>query len=178
MRIESTDAALRQKVDLEGLVRSLDFSDEEAAEAARTQPALFLLASIYRVQKMRKRQRREAKLKVIRSQYAKQVRRELTELGQRITDKQIEERLTRHKHVIELEAVLARAEQEEEFAKLLLTSMHMRRDALKVVAELVGAEVYVSRRLENSGTELTEIRKRLKEKYPGHVAKEEWRNRK
>ncbi len=177
-RITTAAIALRSKVDLDTLVKSLDFIDEEVADAAKRQPAFLLVAGIYRVRKMRKKQRREAKLKLYRAQKAKQIRTDLSELGQRVTDKQVEERLSRSKTIIELTRLLEEAEQEEEFAKLLLDSWRMRGSSLKIVADLVGAEVYVSRRMDGSDgseTELARIRKKIKEKYPGRVVREERR---
>ena len=180
MRLKLPDdaAIYTHDVDLARLVKSLDFTDEMTAEAARIQPKLFLLASINRVQKMRRRQKLEAKLKLVRSQCAKKIRQHMTEVGERATDKMIEERLTRNKEVAELSAKVDFATTQEEFAKMLQESYRQRGSSLKIVAELVGAEVYVSRRMEGAGdSELDRIRKKLGEKYPGQTIREMRRRR-
>jgi hypothetical protein len=171
--IDSAAAAISTKIDLEELVKNLNFSDEQTSEAARLQAPLFLCAAIYKVQKQKRKQRYEAKLKLLRSQLAKKVRNELSELGQRVTDKQVEETISRKHELIKLQKRLDNCEQEEEFAKLLIEAMRMRSTSLKIVSELIGAEVYVSRKMEGSGTDLDEIKRKLKQKYPGRVTKEE-----
>ena len=176
LRIDNDDAVFEYVVDLRRLVKSLDFSDEETAEAARLQPKLFLLASIYRVQKMRRRQLLESKLKLLRSQYAKKIRTEMSEVGERGTDKMVEERLSRNKDIVQLMRRLDKANVQEEFAKMLQESYRQRSSSMKIVAELVGAEVYVSRKMEGAGdTELTRIRKKLDEKYGGQAIREKRR---
>lgn len=180
MRLKLPDdaAVYTHDVDLANLVKSLDFTDEETAEAARVQPKLFLLASIYRVQKMRRRQMLESKLKLLRSQCAKKIRQYMTEVGERATDKMVEERLTRNREIAELTLRVEKAITREEFAKMLQESYRQRGSSLKIVAELVGAEVYVSRRMEGAGdTELERIRKKLGEKYPGQTIREMKRRR-
>ncbi len=172
MKIDATDAILKRKVDIEELLRNSDFLDEDIVRAAQIQPKLYLQAAIYRVQKMRRKQRRAAKLKSLHSTLASKARKHLKHLGERATDKQVEEMVSQEDDIIELEASLAKAEQEEEFGKLLLTVMQMRRDSLKINAELVGAEVYVSRKLEGSNTQLDDLRDKLKKKYPGQYKKE------
>lgn len=171
--IDSAADAISTKIDLAELVKNLHFSDEQTSEAARLQAPLFLCAAIFKVQKQKRKQKYEAKLKLLRSQLAKKVRNELAELGQRVTDKQVEETLSRKSEIIKLQNKLDSCEQEEEFGKLLIEAMRMRSTSLKIVSELIGAEVYVSRKMEGSGTDLDEMRKRLKEKYPGRVTKEE-----
>src|SRR5579863_7016089 len=146
-------ALIRKHIDIKAITDNISFMDEAVAEAAREQPELYLKASIYRVQKMRKKQAREARLKLHKAELARRVRITLLEEGQgRVTDKQIEERVSRNSNIQELERRLRGAEQEEELAKGLLQTLQMRRDALKISAELIGAEVYVSRKLEGGNT--------------------------
>lgn len=166
---------LRTKINVADLVDSLTFSDEETSEAARDQPSLFLQAAVFRVSKMRKRQRYVAKLKLLHSTLSKRTRERLREIGQRVTDKEIESIVARKQDLVDLQHQLDSAEQEEEYSKYLLEAYRMRSSSIKALVELVGAEVYVARRNEGGDTELEKIRRKLKEKYPGKVSKEERR---
>jgi hypothetical protein len=170
--ISSVDTALALKIDLADLMNNLNFSDEQTADAAKIQPHLFMLAATFRVQKQRRKLRYEAKLKVVRSQLAKKIRIELTELGQRVTDKQVEETISRKHEVRDIEDKLNQCIVEEEWSKLLIEALRARSSSLKIVSELIGAEVYVSRKMEGAD-DLDDVRRRLKEKYPGRVTKED-----
>ncbi|HWY36551.1 MAG TPA: hypothetical protein VNX68_18050, partial [Nitrosopumilaceae archaeon] len=130
--IDSTDAVFNYAIDLRKLVKYLDYGDEEIADAARMQPKLFLLASIFKVQAFRRKQLREAKLRLLRSQYARQIRREMQEVGERVTDKQVEERLSRKKEIIKQTRRVEEAEQSEEFAKHLVEAYRQKLAALKI----------------------------------------------
>jgi cob(I)alamin adenosyltransferase len=171
--ITSVDKLLSVKIDLADLMHNLNFSDEQTAEAAQIQPHLFMLAATFSVQKQKRRLRYEAKLKLVRSELAKKIRNELAELGQRVTDKQVEETIIRKKEVIKLEAKLDNCIVEEQTGKLLIEALRARSASLKIVSELIGAEVYVARKMGDGDNEFAEIKKRLKEKYPGRVTKEE-----
>lgn len=170
--IDSVQTALSKTIDLSDLMNNLNFSDEQTADAAKMQPMLFMLGATFKVQKQRRKLRYEAKLKLVRSQLAKKVRLELSELGTRVTDKQVEETISRKREVRDIEDKLDQCVIEEEWSKLLIEALRARSTSLKIVSELIGAEVYVSRKMEGAD-DLDAIRKKLKEKYPGRVTKEE-----
>jgi len=173
--IDSSDDVFRYKIDLAKLIKNLDYGDEEIADAARQQPKLFLWASIYKVQKFRKQQLRESKLRLLRSQYAREIRREMQENGERVTDKQIEERLSRKKEIIHQTRRVEAAEQEHDLAKLLVEAYRQKLAALKIGSELIGAEVYVTRKMEGGDSELSRMKKHLMNKAAGQMIREKRR---
>lgn len=158
---------LKKKVDLSSLLDSLDFTDEQIVDASKVQPLLFMEAARYRAKAMRKRSRLEAALSVARAERAGKFRSSKKEVGDRVTEGQVQERLNKDPTIASLQASVDEAEVEEEYAKLLLEGFRMRRDALKVVADVIGAEIYVSKISSGQMTELRKIKRRLEDKYPG-----------
>lgn len=169
--IPSWRKLLEKEIDIDKLIRRLSYSDEQVTEAARKQGILFLDAAIFRTQLMKRRQRIEAKLKELRSTLASTVRDRLTDSGQRVTDKAVEEVINKNVRVNKLESKLASYIRYEEGAKLLLEAYRMRSASFKTVTDMLGAEIYLQRRLEGKDTNLMNVRDSIKEKlaykYPG-----------
>lgn len=159
---------LRRPVNVLRLLRDLDFSDEEIVDASKQQPKLFVEAVRFRVQMMRKRFEVESALSLARSQKAAKIRAKLKGRGERVTEGQVTERLGFDPDIVALETDVASAAQAEEYAKLLLEAFRMRRDALKVMADVIGAELFISKR-EFGATELQSMKKTLEKKYPGRA---------
>lgn len=160
---------LRREVDLKQLLAALDFSDEEVVEVSKQQPMLFMEAVRFRVQSMRERTVCEAKLLAAKSTLGGKFRTKLKEGGEKVTEGQVQERIGRDKDIRAMEEELAESEQAEEWSKLLLEAFRMRRDAMKVVADVIGAEMYISKMNSGAATELGKLGKvksKLEEKYP------------
>lgn len=169
-------AIIEGPVNLRYILDSLDFSDEDIVEAAKKQPKLFLEATRFRVRKMRERIGAESKLKALQAAKGSKYRKTLASPGTRVTEGQISERVTANAEVKRALEAYQDTQEAEEFAKLLLEAFRMRRDALKIVAELIGAEIYISKLGFGQTTEMEKTRKRLENKYPG-VSKAEDRSR-
>lgn len=151
------------------LIESLSVVDENILAVAAGQPLLFVEASRYRVAKMRQRSRAEAALEACASELGLRFR---TPTGneQRITEGYVKTRLLKHPRYRQMKEEVDRAEEREEFAKLLLEAYRMRRDAIKIIAD---AQTYegakgayqverddMHRRLSNEARKLQERRKR------------------
>ena len=155
-------------VHLAELLRALDFSEEEVVDASKQQPVLFMEAARYRAQTMRRRMEAEAALSVLRAGRASRFRADKREIGDKVTEGQVSEKLNLDRKVIAGAARLATAQVEEEYAKLLMEGYRMRRDALKITADVIGAEVYISKMNSGETTELAKIKSKLMSKYPGN----------
>ena len=142
---KDVERIITERVIVDDLIKGLSFSDEEVVDAAKMQPTLFLHASRLRIQTMRNRVAAEARLQAERAERAGKFRMRGKEAGERVTEGQVQERLARIPEIIKLTKEVTDAEEYEEWSKLLLEAYRMRRDALKVVADMLGAEVYVSR---------------------------------
>jgi len=160
------DVLISESVDIKTLLEKLSFVEEETGPAAREQPMLYLYAARLRVQALRRTEKAKAALKLIRSQKAAKIREEVAGSGERATEGRVGELLTVSKVIQKAEEELRIAEEQEEYTKHILEAYRMRRDALKVVVELLGAEVYVQRRLSGDSTEMSKIQDELLSKYP------------
>lgn len=163
---KDVERIITERVIVDDLIKGLSFSDEEVVDAAKMQPTLFLHASRLRIQTMRNRVAAEARLQAERAERAGKFRMRGKEAGERVTEGQVQERLARIPEIIKLTKEVTDAEEYEEWSKLLLEAYRMRRDALKVVADMLGAEVYVSRMQSGQSTQMANIRQKLEKKYP------------
>ena len=159
---------LDEEVDLHGLLDRLDFSVEGVVDASREQPMLFMQAASYRAQTMRDRIAAESALSLVRSEKGSKFRASRKEIGDKVTEGQVTERLSLDKAVIQASERLSEALVGEEFAKLLLEGYRMRRDALKIAADVASTEVYISKMSLGEATEMSKIKRRLQDKYPRH----------
>lgn len=158
---------MQEPVDLAALFEQIDFEDEDILNASKIQSNLFLQAGRLYIQSMRKRVAAEAKLKMLTSRYSLRIRKELSEdaSGGRVTEGHVAARLMRKPRILEATRKFDMRREHEEFCKLLLESFRMRRDTLKIVGNLIGAEVYIAR--ENSGHQaLKDVKDKLRKRYP------------
>lgn len=152
---------------LEDLLARLDFSPEAVVTAAAEQPILFLKAARYRVTRMRNRLQAAMQCEEVRADKAMALRSNARSSGERITEGAIAELLTVSPAVKNAQDVANTATEEEEFAKLLLEAFRHRRDCLKVIGDLTGAERAVRMLHEASTEKLQQSRRALEGKYPG-----------
>jgi hypothetical protein len=163
MKTADLTTIIHEPVNLKKLLAKLDFVDEEVANAAKEQPMLYLTAARFRIQKMQRRIQAESSLAVTKAQRGAKFRAKVAEGGERVTEGRVNEMLVKDKEVRQLEDTARAAAEQEEFAKMLLDAYRMRKDALKIVVDLMGAELYVQRSMEGTG-ELRKIKDKLKQK--------------
>lgn len=168
--MEDLNDYLNQPVDLESLLSGLDFQDTEVATAAMAGPKLYAMACRLRIQKMRRRNRAEANLSLCESAQALKVRKKFEKTGDKLTEGYLKDLVRSTPEYQKAARLMARAEEEEEAAKLLVRAYEMRRDACKVVSDMNRSEgIYAQAYLNQGGVgmSMADIRRRLKEKYPG-----------
>jgi hypothetical protein len=161
---------LSADVDLQALLKKLDFADDNVEQASLEQAKLFVGVSSIRIQKMRARQKYASMVEVKKAALGLRFRKEAREEGEKLTEAHISARMARDKKLRALEDRLAQAEAEEEFAKLLVEAFRMRRDALRIIGDHRNNEALALR----SGIgrtklmeDVTNARERLRKKYPG-----------
>jgi hypothetical protein len=152
---------LKEPVKFKRLLGDLDFPEEELARAAREQPSLFLEASRYRVRCMRRRIRAKAALESVYSEVALRYREK--KQADKLTEKAIANKVIAHPNVITAQKELDSAEVAEEYSKLLVEAYRQRKDACKILADILGQEMHAEVRLRNSALETAGMGK-LKEK--------------
>lgn len=166
----AVERVLEGDVDILALLNKLDFSVEEVSRAAQEQPKLFLTACRFRIQRMRRRSSAEARLESKRAEIGLRIRQKYRSTGDKITEAQLASMILRNSEVGELRERFSRAEEEEEFCKLLLEAFRMRRDAVRIVSEQALAEMNLGTRaagMVRETEDLRSLRYRLSRKYPG-----------
>jgi hypothetical protein len=133
---------LDKTVDLRRLIRKLDFVDEAVEDAVVEQPRLFLEASRYRVQKMRKRVQKTLAYESDRAVIATKLRERKDERGKRIlTEGAVSDKAAQKTSVLNLRKAMEFSYVEEKFAEHMIEAFRQRRDALKIIVDARMAEV-------------------------------------
>jgi hypothetical protein len=158
------DAIIHADIDIEELLEKLDFVDEDVVNAAKAQPTLFLTASRFRIQCMRLSTKAASKLETMRAEKSLAIRRKALSTAEKLTEGGISDKLRADEEVVKAQSACDKAKELEEFSKLVLDAYRMRRDALRIVSDLIGAEVFVQKHIAGDN-ELSNAKKRLKEKY-------------
>jgi hypothetical protein len=128
------------KMELDELIDKIPLVAENILEEAAGQPMLYVDASRFRVEAMRKATRAKAHLEYLRSRVGMIVRQRMRANGEKPTEWAVKERVDVNKKVRLAIRALNDAEADEEFAKLLLDAFKQRRDAIRVTAESQLAE--------------------------------------
>ncbi len=168
MKRDKKERPLVGELDLRTLLGRLEFSEENLEQAVLEQAKLFMVAANYRVLKMRQRQQVEGQLKqqtaALALQYRKKAR---TKNGKRqLTEGYLSDLLAWSPRLGGLKEKTQRAEQLEEYAKLLLEAFRQRRDALKILATFAYLEDSV--RLKQAGMDrIRATREELRERVGG-----------
>ncbi len=147
------------------MLANIDFSPENVVATAAAQARLFLEAADYRMDCYRKRQMAETRLERQRVQEAQELRQKAKEIGEKTTEANVAEMVSYNPEIRQLQDTLFMAEESEEASKLLLEAYRMRRDCLRVVAELVSSELAMGKVVAAEREKMTNVKRRLAEKY-------------
>lgn len=151
---------LEQEVDLEKLIKELRISEDDIERAALKQPKLYLEASRYRVNKLRVRSARFAKLEVAKAELGIKLRRQShSSKEKKLTEAALNEIVVSNPKYRLLRKKLERAFAEEEFAKSLQESYRQRKDAIRIIADIRNAEISQEIRQARSQLAYDETRK-------------------
>ena len=149
------------------ILDQIDFEDEGVEHAARTLPKLFLETARYRVRVLRNRQAAEQEYDAARVDTAIRARVRAMERGTKITEVAIKELVDSDDDVRSCIRRVRHAQQLEEFAKLLVECLRMKKSAVTVVASLAGAERAVEKYFDavQSKDALKNLRENARKKY-------------
>jgi hypothetical protein len=157
----------RNSESVDELLANLEFSPESVVTAACEQPKFFVQAVEYRMLTYGAATRARMAFDSGEAARALDLRHQARISGDKMTEGNLKELLLTDEAVMELDRLQHAAEEEEEWAKLLVEAFRMRRDCLKIVGELVGQEQATRQYYENSADKMTRAREDLKRKYPG-----------
>lgn len=139
--MKTTEEILKIPIEIENLLRELDFTQENLAQAALSQGRLFAQAARYYVQRMRARMAAEtvydegkASVGQFHRKQEFDKRLKLGSKGKEMTESQLKELVYLDKSIKELKSRQDRAESHEEFAKQLLEAFRWRGTAVKILA--------------------------------------------
>lgn len=150
---------------LQSLLDSLDLTPETVLKAAGEQPVLFMEAARYRVGCMEKRIRTKAVLETGRAECALRIRRQAEQDGERTTEGKIGNQIDVDFATNTLRAHYETAEVEDEFSKLLLEAFRVRRDCIRVISDLTGAERAIESLRTKETVELDKAKQKVREKF-------------
>lgn len=143
------------------------FSPEGIVDAAVEQTQLFLDAIGYRMEQMEASMSSKASYEVTRADEATKLRERAVANGERLTENSLEEKLLLS---LKVSGALKRnqeAARKDEYSKLLLEALRMRKDCIRFVADLTTTEHMVRKAAEMGAERVSEVRTKLRDKYPG-----------
>ena len=166
-KVDKQQSILVGTMSINQILDHIDFEDEEVEHAARTLPKLFLETARYRVRVLRNRQAAEQEYDAARVDTAIRARAHAMESGTKITEAAIKELVDSDDNVRSCIRRVRHAQQLEEFAKLLVECLRMKKSAVTVVASLAGAERAVEKYFDavQSKDALKNLRDNARKKY-------------
>ncbi len=170
MKDNFDDFLKANRISLDELLRQLDFSESLVVKAAIEQGVLFAKASVYRVRLMRRRSSTKALLKSTEISVRQRLRKEAEGRKEKIPVAALADLVALDSDVARLSTKLDALESEEEWAKLLLVAYQMRKDALRIVSDMIRLEETVGKVRAGdiaSSEDIAKVKARLQRKYPG-----------
>jgi len=151
---------------IQELLDKIDFSSDNVVGASAETPRLFIKAGEYRIQCLRERNRAKMEHERIQADRGLVLRDEAIRNGDKMTEGKLEALLLMDKRVSTTLEDLNTADENDEFAKLLVEAFRMRRDVLEIIGRISGAEMAYQKAIEMETNRLVETRQKLKDKYP------------
>lgn len=158
---------MNEPADLERMISKLVFHEEDVARAAMEQPKLFLEACRFRVQKLRKKIAAKTDYEQKYARVAMQLRAQKRK-GQ--TEGLIKDRAALHSSVREAKKAFDKAAVAEEWSELLVEAYRQRKDACKILAQILGSEASAELRIAESDLgkrQMQRMRDKVRQRFPG-----------
>lgn len=151
-------------VSITALLNKIDFSPDNVVEAAAVNPGLYVRAIEFRLQCLTEKSKHEMNHKRLRAEVELEIRREAKANDEKITEGHISAKLLLNKDVGRAADAAEHAETMDEYSKLVVSAFQMRRDSLRIVADMMKQEMYAGSA--NAQAELAETRKKLEQRFP------------
>jgi len=149
------------------LLAKIDFSPDRVVDAAAENAVLFVEAIHYRLECLEDSTNTKMEWEKARAERSLEIRKEASDNGVKTTEAGVEALLLVDKRVSKLAQDRAKAEIQDEYSKLVVEAFRMRRDCLKIVGEMTRDEISLQRSAEAGAEKAAELRRRMKEKFPG-----------
>jgi len=155
------------ELEIQSLLTKIDFSPENVVSAAAENPILFVQAIQFRLSCLQKYNVAKMNWERTRADAELRLRQNARESGEKITEKNIEALLLQDEDVIASRIEFARADEMDEYSKLVVEAFRMRRDCLKIVGEMTRDELSLQKAIEIDSEKLAAVRQKLRERFPG-----------
>lgn len=143
------------------LLDRLGFQPENVIQAASETPEMFREAIEFRRACLARRNQAEMVYERSKAEASLRIRTLARETGEKTTEDQIKSQTLLQVEVAAAATAFAQAEEFEEYSKLVLEAVRIRRDSVQVSSYLMRDDI----RYQN--TEMAELRSNLEKKYPG-----------
>jgi hypothetical protein len=154
---------------IEALLSKLGFSPDNVVQVASENPLLFRDAIDFRQQCMRERSRSKMNWERTQAEQGLDLRATYRANGEKLTEDYLKSLLVLDSKVVAAAEEFAKADEAEEYSKLVVEAVRMQRDCLKIVADLTWNEVGIQKAVEANADKMRETRSRLNAKYPGQL---------
>lgn len=153
--------------DVAKLLGKIDFSPDNVVQAAAENSSLFVEAIQFRLEKLSARN--AAKMAWEEKQAARElnIRKVYREAGEKITEGNIDALLLTDINIKAAAEAYSRAEELDEYSKLVCEAFRMRRDCLEVVGNLMRNELSMQAAVEQGRDKMAAARKVLRERFSG-----------
>ena len=148
------------------LLGEIDFSPDNVVTAASVNSVLFIEAAQHRYETLSKKTAAKMLMEQITAGKDLDLRKEARANGDKTTENQIKAALTLDPDVSAATEKFNKAEEMDEYMKLVVEAFRMRRDCLQIVAGLVRNEMSSQSAYEAGAEKLKANRQKLREKFP------------
>lgn len=152
---------------VDDILQKIDFSPEDVVQAAAENTRLFRQAVDYRMEQVKRRNVAKMQQEEAEAEAELLLRADARDTGEKITENHIKAHLLVDPKLHDLREVRNHADEREEYSKLLIEMVKMRRDCLQIIQGLAMTEGSLRRAAESANAELAKIRSKAQARYPG-----------
>ena len=167
--IKSTEtmAGSQTDADIKNLLQRIDFSPEDVIQATAENTRMFRQAVDYRMEQVKYRNVAKMQLEEAEAAAELLLRADARDTREKITENHIKAHLLVNPELHDRREARNRADEHEEYSKLLIDMVKMRRDCLQIIQGLAMTEGSLRRAAEAAGAELSKMRSKIQARYPG-----------
>jgi len=150
------------------LLQKLGFSPDNVVQAASENPLNFRDAIEFRQHCLGERTRAKMMLERTQAERALAINKDFRDRGEKITEAIRDALVLLDPEVRTASDAFARADESDEYSKLVVEAFRMQRDCLKIVADLTWNEMSIQRAVSTNAEKMEATQAKLA-KYPGGV---------
>ncbi len=168
--VDEVDVALdKDGINIKALLDHIDFSSDNVVEAATENAPLFRIAIDYRIECLRNRNAAKMSWEVAKADKELRIREDARNNGERVTERNVEAIILVDPAITDLQEKYNRADEIDEYSKLVVEAFRMRRDCLRIIGDLTRTDFSIQKDLETGHEKLENTRKKLRQRFPGDV---------